>query len=317
MKKIFLLSKGNVALGKEEVLALAGMKKYELVDNLLIVDADFDFSRLAYTKSVYDLLFVSIKRQLSRKMKEFEWQKTYKKSFCIRVFGAEKSLEKEFAEIVWSKIKNPKVDLENAATNIHFFFSRKKIFCCLLKERISQKDFEQRRAHLRPAMHPSSLHPRLARCMVNLTGIRKGTIIDPFCGTGGILIEAGLMGFNVEGYDIERDMVEMAEKNLDSFKISHKLAKKDATAISKKMNYVVSDLPYAKATKAQDLEKLYSSFFAVLKRNLQKKAVLGLPDFVSCREMIEKSGLNVEHEFGYYVHKSLTKKIFVISSLSV
>jgi len=53
--------------------------------------------------------------------------------------------------------------------------------------------FGKRKPHMRPGFHPSSLNPKLARAFVNLTGIRKGTIVDMFCGTGGILIEAGLI----------------------------------------------------------------------------------------------------------------------------
>ncbi|MBN2111556.1 hypothetical protein JW707_00490 [Candidatus Woesearchaeota archaeon] len=312
MKKAFLLSKANPAIGKEEILALAGTKKFEMQEDLLVLDADFDFERLAYTKSVYDLLFECTKKQLIGKMKSFNWQKIYKKSFCLRIFGEDKSREKDFAGYIWGNLKKPKVDLEKAGTNIHIFFTKKKVMVCLLDKKINQSGFESRRAHLRPEMHPSSLHPRLARAMVNLTGIKTGTVTDPFCGTGGILIEAGLMGFNVEGYDIEQSMLLMAEKNLQHFKIRHKLEKKDATAIKKKIGYVVSDLPYAKSTRKQNLEVLYSKFFSILKKNLHKKAVLGLPDFVDNRKLIKKAGLKVENEFNYYLHKSLSKKIFVV-----
>ncbi len=313
MKRVFLLSKENIGLSKAEVEALAG-KKGVLVEDLLTVNADFDFERLAYTKKVYDLLFTTTKKSLKSKIKSFNWQKIYKKSFCIRVFGAKKSLEKEFAGIVWEKIKNPKVNLEKPGTNIHFFFAKDKVFAGLLRQKIEQKGFEKRRPHLRPEMHPSSLHPRLARCLVNLTGIKKGAIIDPFCGTGGILLEAGLAGLDVEGSDIDENMLDMAKKNLKKFKIRHKLTKKDATAIKKKLNYVVSDLPYAKATKSQDLEKLYLKFFDVLKCCLQKKAVLGLPSFINNRKLLRKASLKIEKEFAIYIHKSLSKKIFVISS---
>ncbi len=44
------------------------------------------------------------------------------------------------------------------------------------------------------------MSPKLARCMVNLTGVKENDLVlDPFCGTGGILIEAGIMGARVIG----------------------------------------------------------------------------------------------------------------------
>ena len=312
MKKVFWLSKANQNLAKEEIFALANTKKSDLHENLLVLDTNFDFERLAYTKSVYDLLFICTKKQLIGKMKEFDWQKVYKTSFCVRIFGEDKSKERDFAGYVWDNVKKPKVSLEKPKTSIHLFFTKKKVLVCLLNKKI-KAGFEKRRAHLRPEMHPSSLHPRLARAMVNLTGIKKGTIIDPFCGTGGNMIEAGLIGLNIEGYDIEQPMLDMAEKNLKFFKLKHKLAKKDATTIKKKLNYVVSDLPYAKSTRSQNLEMLYTKFFEVLKKNLGKKAVLGLPSFINNRKLLRKAGLKIENEFNFYIHKSLSKKIFVIS----
>ena len=62
---------------------------------------------------------------------------------------------------------------------------------------------------------PTSLHPQLARCCVNLTGIKKDeTLLDPFCGTGGILIEAGLMGLNCIGGDISDWVLKKCRENI-------------------------------------------------------------------------------------------------------
>lgn len=46
------------------------------------------------------------------------------------------------------------------------------------------------------------------------TGDQKLKVLDPFCGTGVILQEAGLMGYGVYGTDIDERMVEYSQKNL-------------------------------------------------------------------------------------------------------
>ena len=182
--------------------------------------------------------------------------------------------------------------------------------------KLSKKEFLSRRAHLLPAGHPTSLHPKLARALVNLTGAKKGDIIlDPFCGAGGILIEAGLLGIKVIGFDIDRIMLKRAKINLDYVKVQgYELILKDATTISKHFDYIVTDLPYGRNSKLseKELEILYLKFFKVLKKIKVKKAVVGLPDFVSYKSLIKKAGLKIKKEFDWYLHKSLTKKILIL-----
>ncbi len=63
------------------------------------------------------------------------------------------------------------------------------------------------------------LPPKLAQTIVNLatgqTAINQDTrVLDPFCGTGVVLQEALLMGFNAYGTDIEPRMVEYSIDNI-------------------------------------------------------------------------------------------------------
>ncbi len=313
MKLLLELLKSNLELAKAEAEALFG--KGRLEGGILLLDSSFiDFGRLAFTKAAYELLFECSAEDAESKAASFGWQKFCKGSFCTRVHNAPKEKEKQFADIVWKTLESPKVCLRNPDSEFHFFFENGRMFAARLIKEICHSELEARRPHLRPEMHPSSLHPKLARAFVNLTGIKSGKIIDPFCGTGGILLEAGLMGLAPEGSDIDDEMLKMAGKNLKSFGIECRLEKKDASLIRKKMNYLASDLPYAKATKSQDLSLLYPKFFSVLKKLLKKKAVIGLPDFTPNRQMLKDAGLNVEAEFTVYLHKSLSKKIYVISA---
>lgn len=64
------------------------------------------------------------------------------------------------------------------------------------------------------------LPPKLAQTIVNLavgdvTAKRnKLKLLDPFCGTGVILQEAGLMGYGVYGTDVDERMVDYSRQNL-------------------------------------------------------------------------------------------------------
>lgn len=73
------------------------------------------------------------------------------------------------------------------------------------------------RAISRPVRSPEiSLSPRLARLLINLASLSKGSLLlDPFCGTGTILTEAVLQGINSIGIDKNPSRISGAKRNLD------------------------------------------------------------------------------------------------------
>src|SRR4030042_1519641 len=84
-------------------------------------------------------------------------------------------------------------------------------------EKIEKRDMEKpvRRSAL-------SISPRLAKIMINLSEIRKGKLVDGFCGIGAILSEALLQGIPVIGIDKDSNAIEGAKRNLDWAKFDKK-----------------------------------------------------------------------------------------------
>ena len=313
MKKIFLLSKQNIELSKHEILSLLKTKEYDLIDNLLIVDdnSKIDFENiLGFTHSNFKFLFECTKSDFLNKIKTYEWHSIYKKNFCVRIHNSNKS-EKEIAEIIWDSLKKPKVNLENPKTKIEFFFVKDQIIAGLHLNDIN-KSYFKRKAHLRPELHPTSLHPRLARACINLTGLTKGVLLDPFCGSGGILIEAGLMGFKLIGYDFDKDQLSRAKKNLKHYKIKAKLELNDSSKLNKKVDAIVTDLPYGKGSKGDNLEKLYLKFLLSAKEVTNKMIVI-FPHFINHKKIISRTQWKIKREFKDYVHKSLTRIIIKLT----
>lgn len=60
------------------------------------------------------------------------------------------------------------------------------------------------------------LPPKLARSMVNLAGLSDPTarVLDPFCGTGVVLQEAALLGYQVYGTDLSEKMIDYSRQNI-------------------------------------------------------------------------------------------------------
>lgn len=315
--KLFSLCKQDVSLAAAEIDSLASGDS-EISNSFLIKKTGFsDYQRLAYTKNVYRLLFTAYKDDLEKKFSRFSWKRIYSKSFCLRVFESSNTklsstrLEKKLASVIWNSLEGPVVDLDSAETEIHVLKSGSRFFCGKLLFR-NKEDFDSRKPHLRPSLHPTGMHPRLARAMINLSGIKKGRLLDPFCGSGGILIEAGLLGLDPVGYDIDENVLEKARLNLASIDLKAELEKKDASALSGRFPYVVSELPFGLNTRSTDLRKLYLDFLKNLKKVLGKKAVITFPDFINYKFLISQSGLRISKEFSYYIHRSLTKKIIII-----
>ena len=301
-----MLSKEDLNLAKEEVIALT-RSDYEIHDNLLIASTDKKLEkRLGYTHYIMQWLFTA---ESLDEVRAFDWEKHYDQSFCVR--GGD---EKEIAKIIWKSLKKPNVDLENPGSRFEFFFVDKKIICGLFLAE-TDKSYLERKAHLRPALHPTSLHPRLARACINLSGVEQGTLLDPFCGSGGILIEAGFMGYEINGYDIDDEMLERCLVNLDYYGLKANLKKKDATKNIEKVDVIVTDLPYGKNSKVSqaNLMKLYLEFLKSAGKICRNMVVI-FPSSTPYGKIIEKTRWEKQKEFSIYIHKNLKKKITLLKN---
>ena len=347
MKFLFFISGDYIELGRQEVIHLFQIKKPKYSGRIIVSELNDSIlnsrkQRLALTKKIYKVLFECNRKDLIKSVKEFDWNSIFEKSFCVRSTKLKNAKsdysEKQLASHIWRKLNNPKVDLENAKTNIEFFVSREKIHCGLLQFE-NHEEFESRKSHKRPFPHPSSLHPKIARALVNITGIKENEILlDPFCGMGGLLIESSLMGIKSVGYDISKIMAEGCKQNLKFFKIKNsRVMVKNALNIDKKFDYVATDLPYGlnsnvctsnengdwkdhrlnrkidKKDFEAKLEIFYLKFLVNLRKKLRKKAVIVFPNYVDYRKLLKKSKFKIEKEFSNYVHKSLTRKIVKMS----
>jgi len=318
MKTLFILSKEDLKLACAEFKAV--MKKdFKAEDNILIAECNEEEikkakKRLAYTNSVFQFLFSCKNSELEAKMQGFDWQSVYKDSFVIRAINGEKIKPEEYyAKFVWRNVKNPKVDLKEAKTKIFLICNKKVYVGILLGE--TDKSYLQRKAAMKTAVYPTAINPKLAKAMVNLTGAEKNeTICDPFCGTAGILVEAGIMGMKTIGCDISQKMISLSTKNLEKNKAKYwHLQIDDATKARIKCDYVVTDLPYGRNSEiTSELNKLYLDFLANIIKWKIKKAVISFPDFVDYKRIIKNAGFKLTQEFDNYIHKSLSKKIVVL-----
>ncbi len=181
---------------------------------------------------------------------------------------------------------------------------------------IHQRDrsgMESRRAPLRPFFSPVALHPKYARFLVNSTETVHGDVIlDPFCGTGGIILEAALMGRRVVGNDISLNMVKGARLNLKYFNVKEfRVSNHDVKdlALDSTIDGIATDLPYGRNSNmsAESIHSLYKSAFLRFHEWLAPGRICSV--IVSDRELLKYSGdlFQVESIVPVPQHRSLTR----------
>lgn len=178
---------------------------------------------------------------------------------------------------------------------------------------IDRRQFDRRKVAERPFFSPISLHPRYARALINLTRARRGDkVLDPFCGTGGIVLEAALMGMRAMGSDIDPAMVEGCARNLQHFGVEAEVQVADVgevPALFGKVGAVATDPPYGRAasTKKEDIDILYRRGVEAASEALRQGGMAGivLPRKVDGGKM-ELLELHTQR-----VHRSLTRHYHV------
>jgi tRNA (guanine10-N2)-dimethyltransferase len=189
----------------------------------------------------------------------------------------------------------------------------KDIHAGILLGTVDRRALEARKAENRPFKHPISLHPKLARALVNLTGIREGqTLLDPFCGTGGVLLEAGLMGCRIVGGDIDKRMVEGTLQNLGHFGIRHTdIRQADISDWPKAgchIDAIATDPPYGRSasTAKETVGSLYKRAFIACRDMLSDGGRLAIV-LPAEKHALLAEGFAMEGMYPVRVHRSLTR----------
>jgi tRNA (guanine10-N2)-dimethyltransferase len=259
--------------------------------------------------------------------KEIDFTKYIKRNetFSVRITRVADSskslnstdLERSLGRIIKENLKQVEVNLKNPMKKIQGILTDEEF---LLGLNIFEKDRElmQRRPRKRPVFHPSTMEPKLARCMINLSRARKDSfLLDPFCGVGGILIEAGLIGCRILGCDLSTKMIEGTKKNLKHFKLEAQgIILSDARKIAfTPVDNIVTDPPYGKNSSSLgvELENLFRDFIYSAYNMLKENSYISFssPKGANLVNLGEDRGFKLVEVHDVYIHRSLTREIVV------
>lgn len=232
-------------------------------------------------------------------------------------FLKQKGISSRFANKNFSNLTNPQSEFEvlkkDGVEIIVVQGGRNWFFAKLVQNQpfdsYRKRDYEKAFRDPRVGMLP----PKLAQMMVNLAvgsqqsavsrsksdkslqtaNSKLPTVYDPFCGAGGILVEAALMGYEATGSDIDSRMVEFSQKNLAAMKLKGEVFTHDAKVKLDESKWKVFDavvsegylgpprktIPEApvRAKIFAELKELYSKFFGWISA---KRVVICFPVYV-------------------------------------
>ena len=178
------------------------------------------------------------------------------------------------------------------------------------------RDFSARKPTDKPFFQPGSMAPMDARALSNIAGAAPGrTILDPMCGTGGILVEAALAGAGVIGVDAQAKMARGARENLAAYLDGGDVLRGDATRLPLAEDAVdgaVFDAPYGRQSKIAGgtLSDLVGGTLAEVRRVADRAVVVGDRPWV---DAAEAAGWTVTDRFDRRVHASLTRYVHVLA----
>lgn len=237
-------------------------------------------------------------------------------TYRVRVFGEGDGKEEEaiidaVAEKVEGRVSLDAPDREVSA----YVGGRGRTYLAITMPRSMKQGWATRRPRSRAFFHPSAIFPKLSRALVNLSGVQPGEpFLDPFCGTGSLLIEASIVGAEPVGIDLARKMVRGARRN--SIKYGQPwlgLVRADSRSLPiGQVGAVATDIPYGRASSAggvkssEILRSLVDGAAAVLPRG--RKLVVMHPKSLE----VEAGALRVEQELEIYIHRTLTRTITVM-----
>ena len=180
----------------------------------------------------------------------------------------------------------------------------------------SERGYGDRLPTDRPFFQPGSMDPLLARSVVNLARVEPGDVVlDPMCGTGGLLIEAGLVGGRPVGFDAQRKMTAGTQENLEKYLDGRwDVGMADATRLplaDGAADAIVFDAPYGRQSKiaTHGLGDLVAGALAEARR-VAPRGVLVADR--SWHVAAESAGWSVERVFKRRVHRSLDRYVHVL-----
>jgi tRNA (guanine10-N2)-dimethyltransferase len=217
------------------------------------------------------------------------------------------------------QVTGARVSLDNPRVRILVFLSQNFVLICSSTASKLRVNLRNREPGQKPFFHPSMMNASLARVMCNLAGVMPGEVVlDPFCGGGGILCEASLIGAKVVGIDLNWRLLVGGMKNLAAIGNKHTFVQGDTRVIPiRECDCIVTDPPYGRASSTRGaqavrlVESLLGNIDSLLKRRDDSLCICGNSE-MNIQDIAKEYGLLVGQALQIRVHSGLVREVLTI-----
>jgi len=248
-------------------------------------------------------------------------------TFCIRTTSflpgrkteTRESLVIELGDKI-QRTTGAKVHLENPDIRVLVLAMSDRVLICTSEESQLRGQLRGRRPGRRPFFHPSMMNSSLARTMCNLARVMPNeTVLDPFCGGGGILCEIASIGARPIGLELNWRFLKGASMNLAGIQNSdYSLIQGDARSLPiKNCHHVVTDPPYGRASSTRG-EKAVRLVEALLEN--AEETILPGGSMCTCHssemgvpDVIRQLGFAIGYQIRFRVHSGLVREVITIN----
>jgi len=340
-KYLFVLGRDSLLSLAEIIIYLksrkTGFKLISVEENAVLIESDKINTKkvmhdLGGTVKIAEILFegknFSEIFELIKKNELIEWMNE-KFCFSLNFYGKElnqineieeffkKEFRKQKKKAVYKKPKkHEKIGFNSSPSQVHswnliqeksdfVFFNSGQIFFGTTITCFNPKELKRRDEDRPKQRKLESVSLRLARILINLTGVKENqTLLDPFCGIGSILQEAMFNGVNVLGIELNDETAGNARKNIEWFEKKHRTGrtwtviqgdsafiketlqgrKFDAIASEPFLGPLIKRAPKEKEVQKtiQELGQLYYSFFKKLSLIIKDQRIAIIIPSIQC-----------------------------------
>ncbi len=191
-------------------------------------------------------------------------------------------------------------------------------------EETNRRASRERRIRNLPFERPVVMDPVLSRAMVNLSGLPPGSrILDPFMGPGGLMIEAGLVGLDCMGVEIDEEIAAGALRNIEHMGLSESanvhmgdsrdLTSKEWFLDKAPFDGLITDPPFGRSARIEG-ESAEGLLVEVISRVLPylKDGAPVVLDVVDVSVLDRLEGLEIVDTYPVYVHRSMTRYLTLL-----